>query len=237
MDEITKFRHSSDKLMEFLNNWAKPLDERCENNNASSQQKASYYIWIRYSMLIKTIKQICAVEFFPDLCIIGRCCLEFSVFLQAVLSDKQAADDYIEFEKHAKSNYLRLFGDMSNTQKTTEFEKHIKEFGVENPNNYKWNKWCAKQGGYARLIEKYKGTNERKLYSFFSDFAHGSIIAIRILQNQQPSTSLLIKTIKLVSSDYILSTKSFLEEAWGPIVTEDSQKCKNEFNQLAQMFC
>jgi hypothetical protein len=102
MEESKKFGCSSDKLMEFLTLWAKPLSEKCENISASSQQKASYYIWARYSMSIKTIKQICVIEFFPDFCVIGRCCLEVSASLQAVLSNEQAANYYLEFEKHSK---------------------------------------------------------------------------------------------------------------------------------------
>lgn len=39
MDELIEFRKSSNKLVEFLKKWAKPLDEKCRDSNASSQQK------------------------------------------------------------------------------------------------------------------------------------------------------------------------------------------------------
>ena len=235
MDELTKFRHSSDKLMEFLNRWAKPLDERCENNNASSQQKASYYIWARYSMSVKTLKHICKIEFFPDLCVIGRCCLEFSASLKAVLSDERAADDYLAFEKHAKAKCLRILTNSGDLEKADQAKKHLSELGVGNPDDYKWDKWCARLGGITNLIKKYKSDEAYQLYSFFSDFAHGSVIAIRILQNQPPSAKLLEKTIKTLYSDYILSTKSFLDEVWGQIVTTESDKCKKDFDGVAQL--
>lgn len=234
MDELVKFQHSTEKLMEFLNRWAKPLGEKCEDNNASSQQKASYYIWARYSMSIKTIRQICSIEFFPDLCVIGRCCLEVSASLQAVLLDEQAATDYLEFEKHSKSNhYKNYLKNSGNHKKIVQAEEHLRKLGVENPYNYKNKCWYKK--GYSSLVKKYKGNDERELYFFFSDFTHGSINAIRILQNQQPSPKLLESPIKLVYSDYILSTKSFLDKVWGQITTDDSEKCKNEFNEIARL--
>ncbi|MBA7653320.1 hypothetical protein ES703_61168 [subsurface metagenome] len=233
MDELTKFRHSSDKLMEFLNRWAKPLEEKCENNNASSQQKASYYLWARYSISVKTLKHICKIEFFPDLCVIGRCCLEFSASLKAVLSDKQAANDYLEFEKHAKAGYQRYLKNKSEAEKAAQLEEHLSELGVENLDDYKRKKWCKE--GYAKLVENYKGSKERELYSLFSDFAHGSVIAIRILQNQPPFAKLLEKTIKTLYSDYILSTKSFLDEVWGQIVTTESDKCNKDFDGVARL--
>jgi hypothetical protein len=45
MYELTKFRELSDKLVEFIDNWIELLDEKCENNIASNQQKASCYLW------------------------------------------------------------------------------------------------------------------------------------------------------------------------------------------------
>lgn len=237
MDELVKFQHSTGKLMEFLNKWAKPLGKKCEDKNASNQQKASYYLWARYSMSIKTIRHICAIEFFPDLCVIGRCCLEISASLQAVLSDEKAANDYLEFEKHSKSNYLKYLKSIGETQKATRFEENLSELGVENPENYKWNKWCAQSGGYSKLIQNHKGPEEREFYLFSSDFAHGSIIAIQILQNLKPSSKLLESLIQMVYSDYILSTKSFLDKVWGQIITNDSKKCKNEFYEIARLNC
>jgi len=237
MDQLEKFRYSSDKLIEFLGNWAKPFEEKCEKSK-DNQLRASYYIWARYSMSIKTLRNICRIEFFPDLCVIGRCCLEFSASLQAVLSDKKAADDYIQFEKHSKSNYYKKYLKSSGKhEKIAKAKEHLRELGVENPDNYKWDKWCARLDGFSKLIENHKGPKERELYSFFSDFAHGSIIAVQILQNLQPSIELLEKPIKLVYSDYILSTKTFLDKVWGPIITNESEKCKREFNQVAQLFC
>jgi hypothetical protein len=234
MDDLMKFQHSSDKLMEFLRKWAKPLSERCENNNASSQQKASYYLWARYSMSIKTIKQIFSVEFFPDICVICRCCLEVSASLQAVLSDEQEANNYLEFEKHSKSNHIRCLKYIGKTKEAVRLEKHLSEFGIESIDNYKSKCWY--KGGYSKLVKDHKGPDERELYFFFSDFTHSSVNAIRTLQNLQAPPNLLESLVKLVYSDYICSTKSFLDKTWGEIVTGDSEKCKMNSMKLPGCF-
>jgi len=235
MNALEKFACSSDELMHFLSNWVEPIDRKCEGNN-DNQIKASYYIWARYSMSIRTLKHLCKIEFFPDLCVIARSCLEFSASLRAVLSDKNAADDYIEFEKHATSNYLRYLENKGEIEKTVRLREHLSELDAENPNDYKWKKWCARHSGITGLIEKYTPEASR-LYNFLSDFAHGSVLAIRFFQNKSPSPDLLENLIGCVYSDYICSTKSFIDKVWGPIITDDSQRCKSEFDQVAGRFC
>ena len=234
MEELENFKKSTDKLVEFLNKWAGPLSERCEKNNSSSQQKASYYLWLRYSMSIKTIKQICSIEFFPDLCVIGRCCLEISASLQAVLSDEQVAQDYLEFEKHSKSNHYRKFLKKSDDyERISQAEEHLNKIGVKNPDNYK--KKCWYKYGYAQLVETYKGEKDRELYFFLSDYVHSSINAFKITKDMRSCQKLLEKTIKLVYSDYIILTKSFLDNVWDEIIIGDRDKCENEFIEIAKL--
>lgn len=186
-------------------------------------------------MSIKTIKQICAVEYFPDLCVIGRCCLEVSASLNVVLSNGQAANDYLEFEKHSKSNHYKKFLKKSGkNEKIVQAEEHLREIGVENPDDYKWDKWCARLGGYSKLVADYKGPDEREIYSFFSTFTHGSVDAMKNLENLQSPTNFLELVVKSVYSDYN-STKSFLDTAWGQIITDNSEDCKGEFCEIARL--
>ena len=236
MNTLAKFASSSSQLMCFLNNWIETIDRKCEGSS-DSPIKARYYIWARYTMSIRTLKHLCKTEFFPDMCVIARSCLEFSASLKAVLSDASAADDYVEFEKHAKSDYLRLVEGTAGNQKVAQLTESLNELSVDNPDDYRWNKWCSKQGGYAKLIEQHLGHDARRLYFFFSDFAHGSIGAVKILQNSLPSTDWLKRLIEAVYSDYLCSTKSFIDKVLGPIIPNDSQKCKNEFNEVIALFC
>jgi hypothetical protein len=233
---IQKFLDSYSKFKEFLMKWSIPLDKRCVGNT-DEQIEASYYVWSRYSISIHTLRRLCEPHFFPDLCVIARCCLEYDASLLAVMSDKNLAKNYLEFEKHAKANYLRKFGNSIDKNKKTLYENILASQGVEDIENYKWDKWCAKQGGHTGLIKKYESEDALKLYSFWSHLAHGSVMGIRILQNTPDiAAELLAKLVDVTYSGYLCVTKSFLDKTLGLIITQDSENCKKEFNEVTRLF-
>jgi len=237
MNEVEKFFNSEQKLREFFGEWSKPLDDRCKNNS-DNQIRAAYYLWARYSMSIRTLEHLCDPKFLPDLFVIARSCLEFRVSLKALVSDEQLAKDYLDFEKHVKSrwfNQLQSEGDLS---KTVEYRQKLSELGVKDPNEYRWDKWCVHADGITGLMKDFGDANEMKLYSQLSHFAHGSVIALQVLENTNPQgcAKFLDEVIKIIYLGYILSTKSFLNKAWGPIITPDSEACKNSFVQVANVF-
>jgi hypothetical protein len=233
---IQKFLDSYGKLDKFLNKCITLLDKRCVGNT-DKQIEASYYVWARYTISIHTVRRLCEPRFFPDLCVIARCCLEYDASLLAVLNDQCAATDYLEFEKHAKASHLRKFGDTLDNNKKALYENILASQGVEDVENYKWDKWCAKQGGHTGLIKKYEGEDAIKLYSLWSHLAHGSVMGIRILQNTPGIASeLLMKLIVGTYSSYLCATKSFLDKVFGLIITQDSENCKEEFNEVTRLF-
>ncbi len=234
--KIQKFSASYSKLVEFLSKWGQYLDKLCVSNS-DNQIESSYYVWARYSMSIHTIKRLCSPKFFPDLCVIGRCCLEYHASLLAIISDKNAAKDYLEFEKHAQAEHMRKFGNTIDNNKKASYKKILASQGVENLDDYKWNKWCAKQEGHTGLIKKYEDESALKLYSLWSHIAHGSVSGIRILQNTPHiAPKLLTDLVDSTYSGYLCVTKSFLVKAFGLIITKDSESCKKEFDEVARLF-
>jgi hypothetical protein len=235
---IQKFLDSYSKLEEFLSKWITDLNKKC-NRNSDNQIKASYYIWARYSIAIRSFRHLCQPQFLPDLYVIARCCLEYDASLLAVLNDQGAATNYLEFEKHAKTNYLRKFGNNIDKNKKKTYENNLASLGVKNLEDYKWTKWCVKQGGYSGLIEKYNGKDAKRNYFFFSEFSHGSVMAVKILQNiSNPDKNLLMMQdiVNLVYLGYLDETNSFLEKALGPIITSDSENCRKEFDEVTRLF-
>jgi len=62
-------------------------------------------------------------------------------------------------------------------------------------------------------------------------------MGIRILQNTPGIASeLLMKLVDVTYSGYLCITKSFLDKAFGPIITQDSENCKKEFDEVARWF-
>jgi hypothetical protein len=232
---IQKFLDSYSKLEGFLSKWITDLDKKC-NMNSDNPIKASYYIWARYSIAIRSFRYLCEPQFFPDLCVIARCCIEYDASLSAVLKDQDAATNYLEFEKHAKANYLKKFGNIIDKNKKKIYENDLASLGVKNLEDYKWTKWCAKQGGYSGLIEKYETKDAKRLYSLLSELVHGSVMAVKFLQNTANPNKNLLMVVELVYSGYLIGTQSFLDKALGPIITSDSEQCKREFDEVIHSF-
>ena len=232
---IQKFLGSYSKLDGFLSKWFTDLDKKC-SRNSDKQIKASYYIWARYSIAIRSFRHLCEPQFLPDLYVIARCCIEYDASLLAVMEDQEAATSYLEFEKHAKANYLKKFGNTIDKNEKKIYENNLASLGVKNLEDYKWTKWCVKQGGYSGLIEKYEGIGATRLYFFLSGFAHSSVMAVKILQNTANPHKSLLMVVELVYSCYLIGTKPFLDKALGPIITSDSEKCKGEFDEVIHSF-
>jgi hypothetical protein len=167
--------------------------------------------------------------------VIARCCIEFSASLRAVLTEKDLATDYLQFEKHAKSNYYKKFGDTMEPMKIQQMQNYLKSLGVENTDDYKWDKWCRRVGGITNLIRKYAPQSEI-LYWQFSHFAHGSVLALQILRRMVQNDRRPVDMVDLVYCDYLISTEGFVEQFWGPVVTSESERCKSELWDVAVAF-
>jgi len=100
----------------------------------------------------------------------------------------------------------------------------IKTFGA-NWRNEKATTWSKT----SELVERYGGDASRCCYALWSHFTHCSVVASNFLENTAPTLSSLDTTIAVVYAGYVLTTHDFLEFIWGPIVTTDSDKCKNDF--------
>ena len=177
---IQKFVDSYGKLEKFLGKWITHLDKRCVKNT-DNQIVASSYVWARYTISIRTLRRLCEPQFLPDLYVIARCCIEYDASLLAVMEDQEAATNYLEYEKHAKANYLKKSGNTIDKNEKKIYENILASLGVKNLEDYKWTKWCVKQGGYSGLIEKYEGIDAKRLYFFLSEFVHSSVMAVKML--------------------------------------------------------
>ena len=80
-----------------------------------------------------------------------------------------------------------------------------------------------------QLVEKYLGENSRCCYALWSHFTHCSVVASQMLENTAPSQTRLDNIIASVYGGYVLVTSDFLDFIWGPIITTESDRCKNDF--------
>jgi hypothetical protein len=214
------------QLESFLQEWAQPLDQQCRNH-ADIQVKAAYYIWVRYTMSVRTVAHLSEPQFIPDLFVIARCCVEFNASLNAVLSDVSIAEQYLEFEKSALCSHARYLAKHGHTEEVSEI---LKQMGVTDPTKHKSKKWCKQ--GYTMLVKDY-APKAIDLYARLSDFVHGSVVALLFMARQQPTPTWVRKAYVTTSLGYVLSTKTFLDRAWGTIITNESKRCKDDFLGVA----
>jgi hypothetical protein len=188
-------------------------------------------------MSIGTIEALLDPALLPDLAVICRGCIEFECSLEAVSRDASLAGDYLKYEKHAKAKYLKLLerqADLSAVLKRG--GQFAEEFG-DSPENYAWDKWCARQGGITGILRKLNRTAELRLYSVLSHFVHGSVVAIHILNECITDPPKYVAAIvDGIYCTYLESSCNFLAFAWGPIATRESERCKEDFAKLRQVY-
>lgn len=230
MDSIRHFKRSYGQLQTFFRNWLEPIDLRCREDN---QRLAAFYVWARFSMSLRTVETLLDPCFIPNLAVICRGCLEFDASLKAVIRDPELAQDYLEFDKHAKARYLRILkeqGDLSGLlDRRGQF---LAQFGAD-PAEYRWDSWCKKAGGINNLMRKLKLDYERRLYTWYCHFAHGSVTALRMLDEQvSDAPRMLAMLVRSTYWAYLDSTDKFLDFIWRPIASPDGDRCKSSFVEV-----
>lgn len=229
MDSITaKFKQSYSNLITFINKWTGKIQDRCL---IDEQRKASFYVWIRYTISIGTLHQICDPHYIPDIYIIGRSCLEYSASLRGVMADAGLAKAYLEFPDRARAYYGKVLENLGLSSELAKLEPVLQKALGDDWRKKKRMNWLQGQKdlNISKLVEQYGGTNERLLYAWWSHFTHGSAVSVEILQRTTPTQDQLDKIVETVYGAYGLSTSDFLDFAWGSVITDDSQNCKDEF--------
>jgi hypothetical protein len=229
MCEIAQLAAFKERLESFLQQWAQPLDQQCRNH-ADIQVKAAYCIWARYTMSIRTVVHLSEPQFIPDLFVIARCCVEFNASLNAVLNDVNVAEQYLDFEKSALCSYVKYLEENDRTDDAENAREILKQMGVTDPTKHKSKKWCKQ--GYTKLVQKH-APNAVNLYGQLSDFVHGSVVALRFMERQRPTEDGPGRIQMITDLGYVSSTKTFLDRAWGVIITDESERCKNDFLGVA----
>jgi hypothetical protein len=191
---------------------------------------ASFYVWCRYIISIRTLHQICEPQYLPDIYVIARSCVEYNASLKGIIADPRLAKDYLEFPDRARAYYGKVFEKLGHSSQLAKLEPNMKKVFGNNWRKEARMKWCET----SKLVEQYGGVDERYLYAWWSHFTHGSAVALEILMRTVPSQDRLDKVITAVYAAYLLSTDEFLSFAWGPVVTSDSDSCKREFQAVME---
>jgi hypothetical protein len=225
VESITvKFHRSYAQLLAFLDKWTDQIQEQCAGDY---QRKASFYLWARYTISIRTLYQICDPHYIPDVYVIGRSCLEYDASLKGVMADRALAERYLQYPDKAMAYYATVLEKLGVRSELARLEPRLRKvLGDDWRSSAKAGRqWC----NTSQLIEQYGGSEERRLYAWWSHFAHGSAVSVEVLQQTTPTQERLDSIIAFVWPAYGLSTCDFLDFAWGPVVTPASQNCKNEF--------
>ena len=221
-NQVEKFKKSFIRLSRFLDQWVDKIKSQAIPDDI---RRAAWLVWGRYSITIRTLNKICDPCFLPDIWLIGRSCLEYEATLKGIIDDPNIANDYLAFPDKAKAYYAWLLERMGHIDKLAHLETElISRFG-ENWRNNKAITWSRTSD----LVEKYGGSASRCCYALWSHFTHCSVVASNFLENTAPSLDSLDTTIIVIYGGYVETTHDFLEFVWGPIVTIDSDKCKNDF--------
>ncbi len=227
MDNLMRFKRSYALLQRFFERWLKRVEERCKD---PVQRKAGFYVWARYSMSMRTIAALLDPHLIPDLAVICRCCLEFDVTLEAVITDEEMAREYLNFDKHSKARYLQILSKQGDIERMLLRRGQFEKMFGESPEKFGRTSWCAKKGGMSGLMRSQGRKNQTRIYNMLSHFAHGSVWAMQMLDGRikDPEES-LGKLVESAYTAYLDSSRAFLWSAWEPLTTPEGEDCKNDF--------
>lgn len=229
MENFTvKFRRSFTCLQTFLDNWMGKIQARCLGDD---QRLASFYVWCRYTISIRTFHQICEPQHLPGIYVIARSCVEYDASLKGIIAEPRLAKDYLEFPDRAMAYYGKVLERLGDSSGLAKLEPDLKRVFGNNWRNEAKMKWCSNT---SNLIEQYGGSEQRRLYAWWSHFAHGSAVSMEMLMRAVPSQYRLDTAVAAVYCLYVLSTNEFLCFAWGLVATPDSDSCKREFQAVAE---
>jgi hypothetical protein len=185
-------------------------------------------------MSIRTLDAMLDPHLIPDLSVICRGCLEFDVSLEAIIKDENIARDYLEFDKHAKSRYLKILSKQGDIDRLLTRREQFDETFGEDPDNFGRNSWCAKHQGITGLIQKLNRSIDLRLYNMLSHFAHGSIWAMQTLDGRISDPDKTLATmIDAVYTRYLDSSRSFVWFVWEPLTTPEGEQCKSDLLEVA----
>jgi hypothetical protein len=221
-NQTAKFNQSFLFLSKFLDEWIDKIKSQAIQDDI---RRAAWLVWGRYTLSIRSIHKICNPYFLPDIWLIARSCLEHEATLRGIMDDPEIAKDYLNFMYKAKAYYAWLLEKLGLSGQLALLEPDlIKTFGA----NWRDQK-AATWSKASELVEKYGGEDSRRCYAMWSHFTHCSVVASYFLENNAPTVSSLDNTIAIVYGGYVLVTSDFLDFIWGPIVTTESDGCKNDF--------
>jgi len=227
MENILRFKCSYAVLKNFFEKWLPCITDRCNGND---QRKAAFYVWARYSMSMGTIDAILDPHLIPDLFVICRSCLEFDVALEAVIKDKETAHDYLEFDKHAKARYLKILSKQGDIERMLMRSEQFEKMFGENPEDFRQSSWCTKKGGITGLMQLLGRKAGLRVYNMLSHFAHGSILAMQMLDGKiKDPEKMLVTLVDTTYTSYLDSSRAFVWFAWEPLTTPEGEECKSDF--------
>lgn len=230
MDEIACFKRSFPILQGFYETWICRIEQRCLGHN---HRQAAYYVWARYSMSMSTINALLDPKLIPDLTVICRGCLEFDVTLEAVSKFSELANAYLDFEKSAKAEYLRLLGKQGEIERLLKRRQQFQERFSDEPEGVRGTSWCHKEGGITGLMNRLDRQQDRRLYSILSHFAHGSVVALQMLDGGiEDPEKYLAQSVASTFTRYLESSRAFLDFIWQPVITPEGERCKHDFNAV-----
>ena len=221
-NQTVKFNRSFIELSQFLDKW---IDNVKSQAIQDYNRRAAWFVWGRYTLSMRTIHRICNPCFIPDIWIIARSCLEHEATLRGIMDDPNIAKDYLNFMDKAKAYYAWLLEQLGHSDRLAHLEPDLIKIFGEDWRSEKATTWSKT----SELVEKYGGKDCRRCYALWSHFTHCSVVASQMLEHTVPSQMTLDKAIDVVYGGYVLVTKDFLDFIWGPIVTTESDICKNDF--------
>jgi len=221
-NQTVKFNQSFILLSKFLDKWVDKVKSQAIQDDV---RRPAWFVWGRYTLSIRTIHTICSPYFLPDIWLIGRSCLEHEATLRGIMNDPKIAKDYLNFMDRAKAYYAWLLEKVGLSDKLAQLEPELIKTLGENWRNRKAATWSKA----SELVERYGGDASRCCYALLSHFSHCSVVASQMLEHTGPSEMSLGNTIESIYGGYVLVTTDFLDFIWGPIVTTESDRCKNDF--------
>jgi hypothetical protein len=229
-----RFQESFSHLTRFLGNWADKIDQQAHQDR---QREACYYIWARWTLLIRTIHHTCGPAYIPDIYLLTRSCIECDASFKAIQAEPKLADEYLDFPDKAKAYYAWLCQELGDADGLAALEPELKACFGNDWEKHKAMQWLPKTGpmktSTSELVETYCGPDARLIYAHSSHFVHGSAVVAQYMRNTMPTGSDLDKAIGLVYSGYLLSTRDLLKIVWGPVLQKDSELCQKEFSDVA----
>jgi len=221
-NQTTKFNQSFIELSKFFEKWVDKIQNQAIQNDV---RRAAWLVSGRYFISIRTLHKICDPYFLPDICLIARSCLEYEATLRGIMDDSKIASAYLNFADKAKAYYAWLLEKLGSKEQVARLEPDlIKTFGA-NWRDAKATTWSKT----SELVEKYGGEGSRRCYALWSHFTHCSVVASQMLERTPPSQTWLDDIIAAVYGGYITITQDFLDFVWGPIITDESERCKKDF--------